>query len=244
MVRCLLLLIFLFSPILKAETWVVATLEWPPYTCEKCPNQGAAIKALKEVMKSVDVEMEFEFLPWSRALMEAKNAKYVGVFPVYQETVARPYTLSPLLFTSPLGFIESANKKILVTKLEDLIGKTVGIVQDYGNLKAFNELVNEGKIKTQVVIRDDLNIKKISANRIDAAIIDINSAKYYLANEYKELSQNIFISPFIVERKELFLSINSHDTVTKLKKIKAALKKKHFQKIVDEWLNRFASQQK
>lgn len=235
------LLFFLFySPVLMAQKWVVATLEWPPYTCEKCPEQGAAAKALKEVMKAEDVDLEFEFLPWSRALLEGKNKKYVGVFPVYQETVVKPYVLSPLLFTSTLGFIEPADKKIPVTKLENLIGKNVGVVQDYGNLKAFNDLVNEGKIKTQVVMRDELNIKKVNAHRIDAAIIDLNNAKYYLANEYKELAPNISISPFIIEHKELFLSINSHDTEIKQKKLKAALKKTHFQKIVDEWLKKFS----
>lgn len=232
------LLIVLGASIAHAEKWKVTTLEWPPFTCEKCPEQGAGAKALREAMKSVGVEVEFEFLPWTRAIKEGADAKkYVGYYPSWPEDVQAGFTGSSSIFKSPIGFIEPKGKALSWNQLSDLKGKTIGSVQDYGNTKEFNKLVADGVIKTEVVPGDDINVRKVAGGRLDGAIIDINNAKWFLATDMKNLADKVQINAKVLENKDLMIALNANSK-EKAKKLEEALKKVDTNKIVAEYLSK------
>lgn len=215
---------------------MVTTLEWPPFTCEKCPEQGAGAKVLRDVMKAEGVEVEFVFLPWSRAIAEGKTEKYIGYYPAWPEDVQEGFMASVSLFKSPLGFIEPKDKPLKWDQgLKDLKGKTIGSVQDYGNTKEFNDLIKEGVIKTEIVTSDDVNVKKVAGGRLDGAIIDINNAKWFLTTDFKAEAAKVNINPKIIDNKDLHLAFNGINKA-KADKLKAAFAKVNSQKIVDDYL--------
>lgn len=222
---------------LTAEKWLITTLEWPPFSCEKCPEQGAGCKALKEAMKAVGVEVEFVFLPWTRAIKDGAEAKYVGYYPSWPEDVTAGFSASATVFKSPIGFVEPKGKPLAWNTLADLKGKNIGTVQDYGNTKEFNKLIKDGVIKTEVVASDDVNVKKVAGGRIDGAIIDLNNAKWYLATDLKDLADKVQINPKAIEDKDLLIALNASG-VAKKAKLEEALKKVDTAKIVAEYLQK------
>ena len=101
--------------------------------------------------------MEFNFLPWERAIAVGAEDGFVGYYPAWPEDVVEGFSQSPVIFTSPVGFIEPKNKPLAWTSLADLTGKKIGIVNGYGNTKSFNDAVASG--------------------RLDGALIDLANAR-------------------------------------------------------------------
>jgi len=234
-------MLLFFSSVSKAEKWVITTLEWPPFTCSRCPENGAAAKALRELLKTQGVQVEFRFSSWTQAVKDGAAASKVGYFPAWNEDVKEGFVASDALFQSPIGFIEPRGKPLIWNKLSDLKGKTIGIAQDYGNTAEFNKLVKEGVIKTETVESDDTNIRKVAIGKIDGALLDINNAKYFLAGSLKNLSRDVVINSKVIETKTLHVMFNSHNR-DKNAVIQAGLKKVRFQKMIDDYMAKYMAE--
>jgi polar amino acid transport system substrate-binding protein len=235
----LLMFLVFSSSVCQAEKWVLTTLEWPPYTCSQCPGKGAAAKALAEALKKQNIELEFVFLPWTEAIKAGADKTNVGYFPAWLEDVKPGFVTSVALFESPLGFLEPKARPLRWNKLSDLKGKTIGVTKDYGNTVEFNRLVAEGVIKTEVVESDDTNMRKVALGKLDGTLIDLNNARYFLDNSLKSISGEISINPKILEKKELYVALNSHDTKKHADVIMAAMKKGNLQKSIDAYMVKY-----
>ncbi len=194
---------------LAGETWKVTSLDWQPYSGKALPEGGAGIAVLRAALKAEGIELEVEYYPWRRALVTAKKPGYAGVYPIWPEDVPDGFTGSAVLFKSPVGFVEPRDKPLQWKTLGDLKGKTIGTVQDYGNTPEFMKLINNGTIRTEVVVDDLTNIKKVAAGRIDGAFIDLNNLDYLLKNDAKAVSSHIQANSRTVDTKDLLLAINN-----------------------------------
>lgn len=228
----------LFTASAWAEKWKIATLEWPPYTCLRCPDQGAGIKATREALKSVGIEVEFEFLPWVRAINEGGHPEYVGYFPAWPEEVKAEFKAGPALFTSPLGFIFQKDLKIDLKHISDLKGRIISGVSGYGYTDEFLKLAKENFFKWSLAYSDAQNIKSVANKRVEGAIIDKINAKYFFRNDFANESKVLVISDFVLANKNLLISLNKHHVKSTLPKLTEAVKKVPTQKIVDEWLKK------
>ncbi|WII70726.1 transporter substrate-binding domain-containing protein [Bdellovibrio sp. 22V] len=235
----LLVLLLLFSPRAQAERWVIATLEWPPFICSRCPDNGAAANALRETLKKVDVNVEFVFSSWTQTVKKGNRPDMIGYFPAWKEEVLPEFIASPVLFRSPLGFIEPRGKPLVWNELTDLRGKKIGVTEDYGNTVEFNRLVKNKTIHVEAVISDDTNVRKVALGKLDAALMDINNARYLIYVLQPHLAGRVSINKKIVEDKELFFAFNKHN-VEKRKKLEKALTLVNFQRMVDDYLLRYA----
>lgn len=233
------LLIFLLHGVFaQAETWRINTLDWPPYTCARCPENGAAAKALRDSLKTVGVDVEFVFYTWGQAIQKSSDAAVVGYFPLWRESLKSGFQLSPPLFQSPLGFIEPRNKPLAWNSLMDLRGKKLGVTKDYGNTAEFNRLVKSGVIKVEVAVSDDINVLKVAEGKLDGALMDINNARYFLFTSQAGVLSKVRVNGKILEAKDLYLAVN-HKNAGKMDKIKTALKNLNFQRVVDEYLLKY-----
>lgn len=87
-----------------AKEFVLATTEWPPYTCESCEGQGASISVLKKLFKAEGHELRVIFYPWSRCVQEARKGRVHGVWPSWPaDLVGTGLISSEVIFHSPLG---------------------------------------------------------------------------------------------------------------------------------------------
>ncbi len=190
------------------EVWLVTSLEWPPFSGQNLPEQGVGIAVLRAALATQGIKLKVEFYPWSRALKTAKNPRYAGVYPAWPEDVGIGFTSSPVLFKSPVGFVEHKSTPLLWARLEDLAGKKIGIVQDYGNTSEFMQLINNKTIQSEVVIDDLTNVRKVAAGRIDAAFIDLNNLAYYLKFDAKDVAFKVQANAKMIGTKDLVLAIN------------------------------------
>lgn len=203
---CLVLLCSI--PAMAVEKWKITSLDWQPFSGKTLPDGGAGIAVLRAALKAEGIELVVEFYPWTRAIETAKEPGYAGVYPSWPEDVGEGFTRSPVLFKSAVGFVEPKAKPLVWNKLDDLKGKTIGTVQDYGNTAEFMKLVKAGTIKTQVVVDDVTNIKKVAAGRIDGAFIDLANLDYFLKNDAKDIAASVQANPKVLDTKDLVLGIN------------------------------------
>lgn len=154
-VKTLLLLVVLsLSPLWSgAATWRIASLEWPPFAGSQLPEGGAGIAVLRAALKAEGIELQVEYFPWTRAILMSKRSVYAGLYPTWAEDVPPGFIPSVPIFKSPVGLVEPIREPVVWSRLEDLRGKTIGTVQDYGNTPEFMALIRSGEIKTQVVCR-------------------------------------------------------------------------------------------
>jgi len=183
-------------------------LDWQPFSGKALPEGGAGIAVLRAALKAEGIELVVEFYPWTRAIETAKDPSYAGFYPSWPEDVSAGFSKSAVLFKSAVGFVEPKNKPLVWSKLDDLKGKTIGTVQDYGNTAEFMKLVKSGTISTQVVIDDLTNIKKVAGGRIDGAFIDLANLDYFLKNDAKDVAASVQANPKAIDTKDLVLGIN------------------------------------
>ena len=220
----------------SAEKWKITSLDWQPFSGKALPDGGAGIAVLKEALKAEGIELVVEFYPWTRALETAKDASYVGYYPAWPEDVVAGFTKSDVIFKSPVGFAENKSKPLTWTKLEDLKGKSIGTVQDYGNTPEFNALVKAGTIKAEVSTDDLTNVKKVAAGRIDGAFIDLNNLDYFLKNDAKDIAGKVQANAKMIDTKDLVLAINTKFANKNAAEIiKRAISKVNAEKIIQDY---------
>lgn len=194
---------------LAGETWKVTSLDWQPFSGTGLPEGGAGVAVLRAALKAEGIDLVVEFYPWTRAIETAKDPAYAGFYPSWPEDVGDGFVKSPVLFKSPVGFVEPKSAPLVWSKLDDLKGKTIGTVQDYGNTPEFMKLIKSGTIKTQVVVDDITNIKKVAGGRIDGAFIDLANLQYFLKNDAKDLAAQVQANAKVIDTKDLVLGINA-----------------------------------
>lgn len=211
-------LIFLLPSLGQAETWKIATLEWPPYVCSRCYKNGAAAHALREELSKQGITIEFVFYPWVQAQKRGGSKTFVGFFPAWQEEIPEGFMGSIPLFESPVVIVERKDRAIKWSKLADLKGKVFGVTEGYGYTKEFNKLVSEGTILVRPFINEDTVIRKLEAGSIDAVLMDLNVAEFYLEKMTSKEKSKIQINKQVLEYKKLYLAFNEAN-FSKIKKM-------------------------
>jgi polar amino acid transport system substrate-binding protein len=207
--------LFFLSAFAQAETEPVrlASLDWPPYTGHQLAHQGETTVLLRQVFAAMQLEVQTEFLPWSRAIRasEKSGALYAGYFPEYQ-TKNPKFILSDSLGVSELGFVEAtANPQgqltpALLPKLQ------LGVVQDYVNLTLVDQMIGRGQLKPQLALSDRQNVLKVALGRLDLAVIDRRVLSYLLEHdaEVKRLaSGKVQFNQSFTELKTLHLALRA-----------------------------------
>jgi polar amino acid transport system substrate-binding protein len=226
---------FSSTSVARAETWKIITLDWPPYTDQKLPDSGAAAKALRVAMKTVGIDIQFVFMPWSRGMYELQKAEYVGIFPSWRRNPKTDTKLSPSLFKSPIVFAFPKSKVRSWKTLQDFKGLRIGTVQDYDYPEEFIDLGKNHFFKLYEVTADEQNLFKVAYKRLDATIVDKVNAEYLIRIRNPDLAPLITIDPRVYRNADLYISLKADEHFEeRFAKIKLALSHVNSQKIVDE----------
>ncbi|MCF2907099.1 transporter substrate-binding domain-containing protein [Pseudoalteromonas sp. DL2-H2.2] len=224
-----------------AETVYLTSLDWPPYSGKSLSEQGASVAVAKAAFAAEGHTLVVEFYPWSRAVKSAstKDSKYVGYFPEYHYDTSE-FVFSDPMGTGPLGLVQNVSAPINYSSVGDLSGKRIGVVQDYVNTKELDEMIASGSIKGEAVPSDVLNIKKVAAKRIDAAVIDSNVLKYLLKSDasLSSVQSKVAMHPTLLQDKQLFVAFRNDAQGQKWQQIyNAGLKKIDIPAIMAKHLN-------
>ncbi|MFD2263695.1 substrate-binding periplasmic protein [Lacibacterium aquatile] len=164
----------------------LTSLEWPPYSGAALKDGGATVAVARAAFEAVGWKIEVKFVPWKRAVEMAKQGDdgTVGYFPEYFDAEASDFNFSVSMGNSPLGLVQPADKPVVWSSIADLKGaQPIGVVDGYLNTPEFDAAVASGTLKVDTVSDDTLNVKKVAAGRIKAAVIDQHVLGWYLKND-------------------------------------------------------------
>jgi polar amino acid transport system substrate-binding protein len=162
-----------------------ATPEWPPYVSSTLPESGMTAKILRDIARANHSDAVFTFLPWVRAMRYGQeDAGYVGYFPAYWTPErAATCSFSMPVGVSDVGFVERKEAPVVWERLDDLAGKTIGVVNGYANGAEFDSLVAQGRLKTEGATSDLDNLRKVALGRLPVAVVDHAVLDYYAATD-------------------------------------------------------------
>lgn len=192
----------------------IASLEWPPYTGETLPDGGTASARLREAYAAVGVQVQIEYLPWSRAVLAARtDPAVIGYFPEYDSAdVRKRWLLSEPVGHSELGFAEPYDRPIVWRGPDTLAPLRVGVVQDYVNTAALDARIASGDQPFERSVSDRINLLKLAHRRVDVAVVDRFVFAWLMANDpmLHTYFGELVINPHLLERKTLHVAFR-HD---------------------------------
>ncbi len=195
-----------------ADTLYLTSLEWPPYSSASMPSQGVSVAVAKAALESMGHELVVEFFPWSRAIALATyNPKYSGYFPEYYYE-SEDFLFSDPMGKGPLGFVENVDNPVEWSSLSDLTSVRIGVVQDYINTEALDQMIANGEISAQPVMSDAQNVLKVASGRIDMAVIDSNVLSYLLESDSRMAMAigKVQMNDTLLVEKELYIAFKNN----------------------------------
>lgn len=188
----------------------LTSLEWPPYTGQALPEQGATAAVARAAFAAMGYELVIDFYPWSRALLLARkpDSDYVGYFPeYYAESLKADFILSAPIGHGPLGFVERTDDPQPWTQLTDLRHITIGTVQDYINTEEFDRLAAEGTLRVELANDDSANLRKVAGQRLRLAVIDRYVMDYLLEHDagLADVHDLVQFNARMLEDKQLYI---------------------------------------
>jgi polar amino acid transport system substrate-binding protein len=163
-----------------AETRVLLTLEWPPYTAVKEPGGGTITSLVNQVFKAMGDDTRVGYFSWHRVLqLPRTDRRFAASYPMYysDERAQRCYFSDPI-GEGPVGLAEPKNAPLKWQQVADLKNYRIGVVRGYVNSPDFDQRVTTGEILTVAAETDAENLRNLLAGRVQAAIVDENTFHY------------------------------------------------------------------
>jgi polar amino acid transport system substrate-binding protein len=134
---------------------------WSPYVDPNRPNGGLASELVSSALRKAGYEVEASLETWPRAYRGAA----VGIYDVVVAVWRTPAREQELLFSEPylmneIIFLGRAGGNVRFERLEDLVGKKIGIVRDYAYGGGFddhprlNRVVNNHLVQNLLLLRE------------------------------------------------------------------------------------------
>lgn len=192
-----------------SKEFVLASLDWPPYTCPKCPGEGSAVIALRKLLKSEGHSLKIHFYSWPRCVLQAKKGQVDGIWPAWEADLAGTGLIpSSVIFSSELGVAERTEHPLKFSNFLDLSKYRIGAVEEYGYHSDFLELRKKGVLKPEIVHTDLQNLRKLEAKRIDAALVDIKNFQFLISHRLPNLKATLRVNNKILSKNALMVGMN------------------------------------
>ena len=158
---------------LRAETWKITSLEWPPYAGANLEGQGTSVARLRDLLAAEGIELEVEFYPWKRAQHLARREGYVGFFPAWPEGVPAGFIASDDIDVSVLGVVHRRGETIEWKGFNALFSRyRVGLISTYVYPKAVVKAAGYNPLHTFKVPQEETLVRMLVGERIDVALTD------------------------------------------------------------------------
>jgi len=188
---------------------MLTSLEWPPYSGEMLPHQGASTAVVSAALASMGERVGVRFYPWNRATALVRGeSQFIGYFPEYlSREVESNCWLSDPIGSGPLGLAERSDAPVRWNRLEDLARFKVGVVTGYSNSDRFDDRVRQGLQQVDFASSDRQNLLKLAARRVPLALIDRRVFDYLIRHDRQvaAVAATLRFQARLIETKNLYV---------------------------------------
>ena len=219
--------------------WIIGESNTMPLA--RIENKEVKEGILKEVAESLakDLKQELVFvvLPRGRVIEFLKENKADGlcyIRPEWFEDDKNKLQWTDLLFTNREIIVQHAEDKKL-SSFKDLKGATFGTVLNY-NYRKLESLIGE-TVKRSDAPNMSSNFLKLENNRVDYAVTDEFSYRYFLSNN-KHQKQKLSSSVLVVDDLEIRCALSKRSSLS-LAQVNLSLGKMHKNGQIEEVLKKY-----
>jgi len=172
-------LIMLVTVIQAQEVLKIATFPIPVMV--ESSDKGVFINLVKKVAEKAGINIEIDVFPTPRAIASFMRKDYDMLFPALDiqfHGKELPHISSEKIYIKQdFGFVKKGND--IIRKIDDLIGKNIGITVAYPYSE---DILFNKSLVLQKAPNDGVNVKKLINDRIDVFIVEEKSGLGAFAN--------------------------------------------------------------
>lgn len=172
------LLLFLLSFSLRAETIILRADEWCPYNCAPNSDQeGYILEIIRDEFSKEGIKIEYQVWPWAKSIKAAQMNFVAGVIGALKEEV--PDFIYPEVEQgkSISCFYALKESGISYQSIQDLNGKLIGAIGQYSYGEKIDSYFKKNLNKVQFLSNVSsayLNVRKLLNKKIDLIVEDRN----------------------------------------------------------------------
>lgn len=152
---------------------------WPPYQYQsEGQARGFSVELIREAMRRTGASIErITFYPWKRAMLVAMRGEADGLFSANRTPGRTDYFFYPQhsLIDTPWLVWTRADSELRYRGLEDLAGRTVGVVRGYSYTPEFWRFVRD-RAEVVEVTSDEQLLRLLTTERVDAVVAERSNA--------------------------------------------------------------------
>ncbi|HSC83941.1 MAG TPA: transporter substrate-binding domain-containing protein [Pseudomonas sp.] len=190
----------------RAEPLRIVTEAWAPYVYEENGQPaGLDYEISREVLRRLKVDVQWQFMPWKRCLLEFEQGKADAILDIFHLAEREPYML---FVEEPLSDVQfvlfyARNRPYPYHQLEDLRDLLIGTSPGYWyNDQAFRD---SKLFSREEAPSHEANFGKLVRHRVDLVVND-RRAGLYLANQLG-IGQQLGYNPTPVGSDRLYLAL-------------------------------------
>lgn len=205
------LLVGLFADTALAGSGKVLRLavgEWPPYLSADIADQGMVASAIRKIFAGEGYAVEFTFLPWARALVEAKEGRFDGTGVCLETNERRvDFLYSAAVLNERHVLFHLRKTPFDWTSVDDLKSKAIGGIVGFYYGEEFAAAEARGDLAIQRVTTDVQNFSKLLAGRVDVYPQERNVGLWVLDKHFTpdEVARVTFHPKVLMEKRSYLL---------------------------------------
>lgn len=163
--------------------------EWPPFLGTELPEQGVVARLIRDIFADAGIQVQFTFLPWSRAMHDTANGKYAATAVwMFADDRAKSFIYSEPVLDEKFVFFYRKIQPFYWQQLTDLQGMIVGGVSGYSYGSAFDAAVKNHIIGLDIVGSVEQNFRRLALGRVDVVAEEISVGYYMLQQRMPDIA--------------------------------------------------------
>ncbi|GGW61308.1 ABC transporter substrate-binding protein [Alishewanella tabrizica] len=180
------------SPVPLPKVIEISAGEWPPFLGADLPQQGVIARLIRDVFADANIEVQFVFLPWSRAMHDTGNGKYAATAVwMFKQERTQAFLYSAPVLDEKFVFFYRKDQPFDWQQLTDLNGMLVGGVSGYSYGPAFDAAVKEHVIGLDSVGSVEQNFRRLVLGRVDIVAEEISVGYHMLQQRMPDIADSI-----------------------------------------------------
>lgn len=170
----------------NSETITIATGEYPPWTSEKLAHGGFINRVVSSAFALHDIDVEFHYMPWKRALEATKVGQFNGSsFWAIDKDRQNDFFESDIVESDAFVFFHRRSLQLSSWDSLDSLSKFhIGATRGYTYSEEFWRLRENNTLRISLVNDDITNLQRLIDDEIDLFPISLVTGQYLLKENF------------------------------------------------------------